>query len=179
MQDEKRNLKLTELRDLLEDNIFGVDRDPDACRVARMSLAIALLDYADPPDVSGPTSNFQLPALSKNNILKGDFFELDPVWPRAKDKQPPQWIIGNPPWVELKSTKRAEDKKNKPAWVWFDKNKTKCPTSGNQVAEAFVWRVREFSRPDSVIGLVVPAMTFFKHEAKKFRQGIFQMIQIS
>jgi len=173
MHDEKRNLKLTELRDLLQDNIFGVDRDPDACRVARMSLAIALLDYADPPDVSGPTSNFHLRALSKNNILKEDFFKLDPAWPRAKDKQPPQWIIGNPPWVELKSTKRAEDKLNKPAWDWFDTNEKNHPTSGNQVAEAFVWKVREFSRPDSVIGLVVPAMTLFKHEAKKFRQGIF------
>lgn len=178
MQNEKRALKLTELRDLLKDNIFGVDRDPDACRVARMSLAIALLDYSDPPDVSGPTANFQLPALSEKNVLQKDFFELDPAWPRAKDKQPPQWIIGNPPWVELKTTKRAGDERNKPAWSWFDANKKKRPTSGNQVAEAFVWRVREFSRPDSVIGLVVPAMTFFKHEAKKFRQGIFSELDV-
>jgi hypothetical protein len=178
MHDEKRNLKLTELRDLLENNIFGVDRDPDACRVARMSLAIALLDYADPPDVSGPTSNFRLPALSEKNVLQKDFFELDPAWPRAKDKHPPQWIIGNPPWVELNSTKRAEDTKNKPAWAWFDTNKTKHPTSGNQVAEAFVWRVREFARPDSVIGLVVPAMTLFKHEAKNFRRGIFSELNV-
>ena len=178
MHDEKRTLKLTELRDLLTENIFGVDRDPDACRVARMSLAIALLDYADPPDVSGATANFQLPALSEKNVLKKDFFELDPAWPRAKDKQPPQWIIGNPPWVELKSTKRVEDKLNKPAWVWFDTNKTKHPTSGNQVAEAFVWRARDFARSDSVIGLVVPAMTLFKHEAKHFRQGIFSELNV-
>jgi len=178
MHDEKRTLKLKELRDLLTDNIFGVDRDPDACRVARMSLAIALLDYADPPDVSGSTANFQLPALSEKNVLKKDFFELDPAWPRAKDKQPPQWIIGNPPWVELKSTKRAEDKLNKPAWAWFDTNEKKHPTSGNQVAEAFVWRVLDFSRSNSVIGLVVPAMTLFKHEGKAFRQGIFSKFDI-
>jgi hypothetical protein len=178
IEKEQRDLKLTELRALLTENIFGVDRDPDACRVARMSLAIALLDYADPPDVSGPTSSFRLPTLSANNILQEDFFSLDPAWPRAKDKQPPQWIIGNPPWVELKTTKRAADQRNKPAWDWFDANKAKYPTSGNQVAEAFVWRVRDFSRPDSVIGLVVPAMTLFKHEARTFRGEVFSRLDV-
>jgi len=74
MQNEKRALKLTELRDLLKDNIFGVDRDPDACRVARMSLAIALLDYSDPPDVSGPTANFNCPRLARKMFSKKDFF---------------------------------------------------------------------------------------------------------
>jgi hypothetical protein len=178
MAQEKRDLKLTEVRAMLKENIFGVDRDPDACRVARMSLAIALLDYADPPDVSGPMANFQLPTLAENNVREKDFFELDPSWPRAKDKQPPQWIIGNPPWVELKSSKRAEDKRNKPAWDWFSANKAKHPTSGNQIAEAFVWRVRDFSRPDSVIGLVVPAMTLFKHEAQKFRRAVFSQLNV-
>ncbi len=173
-----RDLKLTELRALLTENIFGVDRDPDACCVARMSLAIALLDYADPPDVSGPTSNFHLPTLSENNILQEDFFSLDPSWPCAKDKKPPQWIIGNPPWVELKTSKRVGDRRNKPAWDWFDANKAKHPTSGNQIAEAFVWRVRDFSRPESVIGLVLPAMTLFKHEAQKFRQSVFSELNV-
>ena len=176
MEEERRALKLTELRAMLKDNIFGVDRDPDACRVARMSLAIALLDYADPPDVSGPMANFQLPTLTENNVRETDFFELDPAWPRAKDRQPPQWIIGNPPWVELKTSKRAQDGRNKPAWDWFDENKATHPTSGHQVAEAFVWRVGEFSRPDSVVGLVVPAMTLFKHEARNFRQAVFSPV---
>ncbi|HAN91582.1 MAG TPA: SAM-dependent methyltransferase, partial [Nitrospira sp.] len=177
MHDRGRDLRLKELKDLLEDNIFGVDRDPDACKVARMSLAIALLGYANPPDVSGPVANFKLPTLSENNIRQKDFFELDPSWPRAKDKKPPQWIIGNPPWVELKTAKRPKDKRNQPAWDWLDKNaakqKASMPVSGNQVAEMFVWRVLDFARDDSVIGLVMPAMTLFKHEAKKFRQAFF------
>ena len=177
---ERGDLKLTELRSLVKENIFGVDRDPDACRVARMSLAIALLDYADPPDVSGPNSNFQLPSLAEDNIRQKDFFELDASWPLAKDRKPPQWIIGNPPWVELKTSKRGteKDKRNKPAWDWFNKNKEIHPTSGNQVAEAFLWRVTDFCRPETVIGLVVPAMTLFKHEAKKFRQTLFTNLNV-
>lgn len=182
MAQEKRALKLTELRAMLKENIFGVDRDPDACRVARMSLAIALLDYANPPDVSGPMANFQLPALAEDNVRQQDFFELDSAWPRAKDKQPPQWIIGNPPWVELKTSKRAKDKRNKPAWDWFDANAQKkldaLPVSGNQVAEAFAWRVCDFSSPGTMIGLVLPAMTLFKHEAQKFRQGFFSRMGV-
>jgi hypothetical protein len=178
MEQEKRKLKLTELRSLLINNIFGVDRDADACRVSRMSLAIALLDYADPPDVSGPSSSFKLPSLSQDSIVERDFFELDPTWPQTNENKRPGWIVGNPPWVELKRKKKEADTKNEAAWNWLEANKQKRPTSGNQVAEAFVWRLSEFSGPETIVGLVLPAMTLFKHEAKRFRQGVFSKLNV-
>ena len=39
------------LRELLEQSIFGIDRDADACGVTELSLIITLLDYVDPPDL--------------------------------------------------------------------------------------------------------------------------------
>lgn len=41
------------LRDLLTKHIYGVDRDPDACRVAELSLILTMLDYIEPPDLEG------------------------------------------------------------------------------------------------------------------------------
>ena len=47
------------------------------------------------------------------------------------------------------------------------------PTSGNQIAEAFVWKSGEHLEPEGVCGLVVLAMTWFKKEATTFRRRFF------
>src|SRR5205814_3804034 len=47
----RARLRPTELRRLLVEHIFGIDSDPDACRVAELSLVLTLLDYVKPPDL--------------------------------------------------------------------------------------------------------------------------------
>ena len=36
---------------VLRSNLFGVDRNPTACRIAAFSLYLALLDQLSPPDI--------------------------------------------------------------------------------------------------------------------------------
>lgn len=70
-----------ELRALLEEHIFGIDNDPDACQVTELSLILTLLDYVQPPDLL-PTSpgkhnsDFKLLALLGTNIFQTNFFKL-------------------------------------------------------------------------------------------------------
>ncbi len=81
------------LRELLVDNIFGIDRDTDACAVTELSLLLTLLDYVDPPDLEDD-KRIKLPTLRDTNIFNTDFF--DP-FPGRIQKQNFDWIVGNPP----------------------------------------------------------------------------------
>ena len=158
--------KLTELRELLVRHIFGVDIDPDACSVAELSLILTLLDYAHPPDLS--TTSFQLPVLRGRNIHKGDFFEESAPWFGGDGYD---WVIGNPPWAETRAG--AIKPQYARAHTWMVSNKSGRPTGGNQVAEAFAWRATDVLKEEGVVGLLIPAMTLFKHESLAFRRTFF------
>jgi hypothetical protein len=176
-----RDLKKTELRDLLTQHIFGVDRDEDACRIAELSLIMTLLDYVQPPDLEN--TDFKLPSLRDRNIFgpwddpkgqehKVDFFDTSgPVFD-VLTGQKFSWIVGNPPWAEVKKTPPAEHE-HFVAHQWMNSHKSSHPTSGNQIAEAFLWKAGEHLAPDGVCGMVVLAMTWFKKEAFGFRQQFF------
>lgn len=169
-REEGRELKAKELRELLTRHIFGIDRDDDACRVAELSLIMTLLDYIDPPDLEH--TNFKLPSLRNENIFKGDFFDLEgPAFDLLATKKF-DWIVGNPPWAEVKGTP-AEDHEHYPAFQWMKTHKKTHPTSGNQLAEAFMWKAGDHLAADGACGLVVLAMTWFKKEATTFRQRFF------
>ena len=158
--------KLSELRELLVRHIFGVDIDSDACSVAELSLTLTLLDYAHPPDLS--TTSFRLPVLRGLNIYQGDFFEESAPW---FDGDGYDWVIGNPPWVETRPG--AIRPQHARAHTWMVSNKSVRPTGGNQIAEAFAWRATDVAKQNGVIGLLMPAMTLFKHESRHFRRAFF------
>jgi len=166
--------KPVELRDLLTEHIFGIDRDSDACQIAELSLILTLLDYVKPPDLTN--TRFKLPVLGGQNIFQGDAFEDGSDWSKAFLKRPFDWIAGNPPWIELNSERL--DPLDKPAHDWIRRNKRECPTGGNQVAEAFAWRACEWTARAGLIGLLVPAMTFFKYESKSFRKAFFERTDV-
>ncbi len=163
------------LRKLLENHIYGVDRDPDACHVAELSLILTLLDYVKPPDLERH-HNFQLPGLQNQNIFQADFFETQTSWTDFANNNNFAWIVGNPPWIALSSNNITE--KDRPIWDWMQANTTEFPVGGNQTAEAFAWKVSEYISPNGVIGLLLPAMTLFKNESKYFRQMLFQEMQV-
>ena len=47
------------------------------------------------------------------------------------------------------------------------------PVGGNQLAEAFLWKVAKQLRPSGAAAMLVPAMTLFKDESTSFRQQFF------
>ncbi len=162
-------IRLRELRTLLQEHIFGVDRDPEACQVAEMSLILALLDYTTPPDLEG-TPTFKLPTLNNKNIFRADFFDPGTPWAEHRETLTIDWMVGNPPWVEAK----AGNSEDRLALDWIKKHADLAPTGGNQIAEAFVWHSLPLMAPDGVAGLLLPAMTLFKSESDNFRRVLFE-----
>lgn len=156
------------LRDLLVENIFGVDRDPEACQVTGLSLILAMLDYVDPPDLHR-TSKFKLPYLVKatpddegKNIFVADFFDPDAEWATRQH----DWVVGNPPWLQV------DKKDTSPASRWMKSHEQTHPVTNNEVAEAFAWKAMDHVKVRGAVGLLLPAMTLYK-DSTAFRSGYF------
>ncbi|MDR2706996.1 MAG: N-6 DNA methylase, partial [Planctomycetaceae bacterium] len=160
----KKELTPQELKNLLTEHIFGIDIDRDACRVTQLGLLLTLLDNLKP---SYPFSDgrFLLPKLD-NNIIESDTFDMtNEILQQFKDKKF-DWIVGNPPWKKLDQESLAGE--------WIKTNKKEHPVS-NSIAEAFLWRSLDFADDNTVIGLLMPAMSLFNKRNQKgdFRQSFF------
>jgi hypothetical protein len=174
-QSESGTLRPAELRRLLEAHIYGVDSDADACRVAELSLILTLLDYVTPPDLEH-NPRFKLPSLRDRNLFESDFFNPDSAWAHAATSLTFDWIVGNPPWKDLSSARISPDDAH--IWRWMHDLEIERPTGGNQIAEAFAWKVLDHVAADGVIGFIIPAMSLFKDESYGFRQAFFQQVRV-
>ena len=84
------------LRDILTNNIYGIDLNPDAIDVAVFPLYLAVLDYKNPKTLK----RFQLPNLKGKNLFACDFFDEKTLKPLESTHF--DFIIGNPPWSNKK-----------------------------------------------------------------------------
>jgi len=177
MREEQRlGLKKEELRTLLTEHIFGIDRDDDACRVTELSLILTLLDYVSPPDLENTT--FKLPDLRKEgNISRDDFFDTSGDWHSRFGEERFDWVVGNPPWAEVKGEPPPKHV-HYHAWKWITDPKSTHPTGGKQIAEAFLWKAGDHLGETGVAGLLVPAMTWFKKESVAFRKEFFAQREV-
>lgn len=91
-----RPLSATELRSLMVEHLFGIDKNADAVRITAFSLYLALLDQIEPRDV---IPGFKLPPLTSAdpvapcNLLAHDAFGARWHLGRTYDV-----VVGNPPW---------------------------------------------------------------------------------
>jgi len=159
-----------ELKALLS-NIYGVERELDACYVAEFSLILTLLNYVDPHELQ--KIEFHFPTLHNTTIFHSDFFDLEGThydgqfWQQGLTFD---LIIGNPPWIKLKDKKDEEL-----VWQWMQdpRNKAERPVSRKRVAEAFSWLVTDLLRSEGIVGLVLPATSLFNLSGHDYRERFF------
>lgn len=166
-----KKLKPRELRKILE-NLYGIERNKEACYVAEFSLILTLLNYIDPPDLHR-NKQFKFPSLHNKQIFECDFFDDESNFWKQNEKF--DWIVGNPPWIELKPKTIDEEL----ARFWIRKNIEERPATGNRVCEAFSWRVVDLLAPNGYVGLLIHAKSLFNHESKKYRKLFFTQHEVS
>jgi methylase of polypeptide subunit release factors len=176
VRESGERLRPSELCELLNDSIFGVDRDKDACRVAELSLVLTLLDYINPPDLR-QNPEFKVPKLHNKNIFHSDFFSPKCPIRTADTHARYDWVVGNPPWVEVKrKDDEGEQQEDLDRFVrtWIVKHRKTHPTGGNQAAQAFAWKLAEMLKPEGCAALLLPAKTLFNYESTAFRKEFFR-----
>jgi type I restriction-modification system DNA methylase subunit len=152
-----------DLKRILRENIFGVDKNSNAIRIAALSLYLTMCDYLEPRYI---WNQVRFEPIINKNIFVSDFFEKDaPFLVKKYDL-----IIGNPPWAsELPETAIEYLKSN-------DK-----PIGDKQIAQAFLWRVAELCKPDGEICMLVSSKNLLFNRSNKnreFRKQFFSSFDI-
>ena len=158
---------ISDLTDILTKNIFGVDIDSKAIRIAALSLYLTMCDYLEPHHIWEVVESKPLfKPLINNNLFELDFFEKDALFSDEKY----DLIIGNPPW---------QSELSEPARMYTTENNK--PVGDKQICQAFLWRVGELCKPDGKICMVVSSKGLLFNRStsnREFRKQFFSSFNV-
>jgi hypothetical protein len=163
-----RTLAPAELSRILTSSIFGVERNGEACLVTEFSLILTLLDYVEPPELH-QHEDFKFPELHNRQIFECDVFEDDSAFRKTGERF--DWIVGNPPWVELDP--KDEDEQPAVGWIKKTQQSGSTPVARYRSSEAFTWCVREWLADDGVVGLITQATSLTNDQSADYRKAFF------
>lgn len=145
-----KNLSKERLSEIAANNLWGIDTNKSAIKVACFSVYIAILDYEDPRTIM---DQFHFRDL---NFQQVDFFETeDKHILNSQIKQIPfDFILGNPPWKKDKSPKHL-------AWVNEREIYREKIVGKIEIAQNFLLRAREFMAENTVCSLIVTSPIFY------------------
>jgi hypothetical protein len=157
----KETPSAADLKHILENNLFGIDINPDAVRVASFSLYLAMCDEIDPRHY---WTQVRFPRLRDRNLHAGDYFALDQQRPDIAVKRF-DFIVGNAPWGQGTATKEARD--------WASKQQWSVPYG--TIGPLFLARSVEALAPNGTISMLQPAsmLTNSVGTAQKLRRRLF------
>jgi hypothetical protein len=164
---KKRPIKEDELKQLVKDNIFGIDKDENAISISVFSLYLAMLDYQNPKELD----KFKFPNLlvSDNNpnpnFFVDDFFDTDSESNQILKNKKLDFIIGNPPYG------RGNVNQSNYALEYI-KNK-KIQIGNKDIVQPFMIRVKDFVSQNTKIGFIVTSKVLYNLQTKEFRTNHF------
>jgi len=155
---------VTILRQFLERNLFGVDSDHHAVRVASFSLYLTMCDQVEPRRC---LEEVQFPHLRDKNLVFADFFQEDKEGIRtADDAEKYDVVVGNAPW--------GRDLMTGPAAAWAKDHK--WPILGSDIATLFLPKSLGLVNASGVVSTIQPSENLLFNTArsgKDFRRKLF------
>lgn len=151
------------LVNLIANNIFGIDKNPEAIDVAIFSIYVTLLDYKDPKTLK----NFELPDLKNKNFYVADFF--DEVMLQKLQNMKFDFIIGNPPWGRVNDGLHIDYCR-----------KYNYELQNNEISRSFIYRTKDFSHEKTKCCLIVTSKIFYNGQspAMNFREWLLENSKI-
>lgn len=159
---------LTDLKNLLKNNIYGVDINPEAVRLTVFSLCLALCDMLSPKVI---WEKLKFDNLIEQNIFARDFFELiekDIICERF------DLIIGNPPFISIPRSK-SESAQN----IELKQKKYRPEIPNKQIALLFLEQAMNLSKSTGLVCLILPSSAFlYNTHALKFRKYFLEQYNV-
>lgn len=146
----------TTLKNILKNNLFGVDLDDTAVELTAFSLCLALCDALQPNVI---WNELRFDQLKTNNIVNADFFS------RSEDSKF-DLLIGNPPFGEVLTTPAAEIINAK-----YESQRVKLPQT--QISYLFLEHGFQFLVPGGKLCLIIPHGILYNYGTQQFRKHIF------
>jgi type I restriction-modification system DNA methylase subunit len=168
-QAHPKTIQPSDLKYLLENNLFGVDVDAQAVRVASFSLYLIMLDKVEPQYYW--ENEFRFPRLRERQLIAADFFQEDKEGFRSvEDAGKYDLVVGNAPWGRNTVTPAAE------SWagdVW-------TITYGN-IGPLFLPKAATLTKSGGQVAMMQPAMALIFNQvgtAQEFRARLFSEFKI-
>lgn len=156
---------LEQLREILLNNIFGVDIESEAVRVAIFSLSLAMCEFLSPKVI---WDQLKFENLNDKNLFSQDFFHLIHD---KKIKEEFDLVIGNPPFAESLTEFGTKIEKLKP------KDKRKIPR--NQIALMFLEQSIEFCKKGALLCFILPSGSLlYNSNSHEFRKSFFEKYNV-
>ncbi|MCA9050142.1 MAG: N-6 DNA methylase [Planctomycetaceae bacterium] len=141
-----RSPAVPDLKPILTNNLFGVDVDREAIRVASFSLYLAMCDAIDPRHYWKQTV---LPPLRGRNLVHADFFREDIEGIQTEENaERYDLVVGNAPWG------KNTIKKESPAKKWSANQK--WPITYNDVGPLFLAKAGRLAKEDAYVSMIQP-----------------------
>lgn len=172
-----------ELRDILRDQIAGIDISSEAIRVAAFSLYLAMLHYLEPPSIQ---KNKRLPCLTFATRLRtipeqhfdvlvaSDAFTINTTVSNKKVRERflsncADVVVGNPPWGAPPSN-LPKELRSDGGLAWCTERN--LSVGDGERSQMFLHRTCDLLREGGRAGLLVSTGVFFKRHrnTKLFRQ---------
>jgi hypothetical protein len=162
-------IKAEVLKSLLEQNLFGVDVDPQAVRVASFSLYLTMCDEIDPRHY---WQQVRFPRLRGRQLVCADFFRENIEGFRTQlDSAKYDLVMGNAPWGTNSMTPLAKS--------WAKVNKWE--SSYGNIGLLFLPKAAALTKPGGQIAMMQPALALIFNQvgsAQKFRKKLFSEFKI-
>jgi hypothetical protein len=159
------------LRRLLERNIFGVDKDVHAVRVACFSLYLAMCDEIEPRHY---WTQVTFPPMRDRRLICSDFFAEDKAGFNTEgDSNSYDLVIGNAPWGDGLVTDLAR------SWA---KNKKHCWAIANKdIGGLFLSKGSVLAKPGGRVAMIQSANSILFNGSKTalaFRRQLFTRVRV-
>jgi len=150
---------LDELKRILKNNLFGVDKYEEAMRLTFFSLSLALLDELSPKAI---WENLKFDNLLESNLISEDFFKL---MNNNFFRSDFDLVIGNPPFESELTTPDAKRIEKQKIQI---RERPKLPD--NQIALLFLEQAMNLCKEGSDVCMITPAGPFlYNNNSKEFR----------
>jgi type I restriction-modification system DNA methylase subunit len=160
------------LRTLLENNIFGIDIDKEAVRVASFSLYLTMLDSIDPLEYW--ENEVRFPRLRNHRLINSDFFaENIPGFRTNEDLATYDLILGNAPWGRNTITQLSKSWANSYGW---DNSITY-----KNIGPIFLPKALALVKPLGLVAMIQPAGVIIFNQigtAQEFRKKLFSSSKV-
>ncbi len=178
---------------LAKDNVFGIEKQAEARRLAIFSLYLELLQGLDTDEINkfikekliNETENSLFLHDISENIINENSLEIE------KGKIPHEnlrfdFIVGNPPFGKINERNTVEDKflKNHAIDVFDEESNTNIEyriedlVSDRQISQCFMLRIKDWAKLKTSFGFVLNTASFYNERAENFQTFFFKYFQL-
>jgi hypothetical protein len=152
------------LKQILTDNIAGVDISEEATQLSIFSLSLALCDLLSPTEI---WFELKFDNLKQKNIQCADFFE----WLKQNPENKFDLVIGNPPFKRKLESKAYQIEQER-----LENNHTPIPRK--QLALLFLEKTTSVLKNNALLCLIMPASFIYNKSSESYKKYLFSKYNI-